>query len=403
MKRRRVKITGIGPVTPAGIGRESFWKGILEPVSRVRPYEKLGEELGPFVAAYLSNFEIGKFFEDKRDIPRGVARHTLFAVAAALLALRDAQLGKSELQRLSCAVVIGSSLLDFGGIGASIEAVQRRGFRAAHARAIFTTSSTGIVEVVSQVCGIIGRTRAVQTSCCSGLDAIGQAAELVAAGEVDLALCGGTECPLHQFPLLELRAAGLTPPTAEMPERMARPFDLWRTTGVVSEGAAVLVLEPESSPRAGYSFISGYGFASDPPDAVCGGLVQSARLALAASRLRPESIDCINAWGPGHKLVDAGEADAMVAVFGKGLERIPVFSIKGAIGSPLGAAPAIQVAVSALAHQREMIPPTVNWEYPDPACPLNLSNRARSIQTDAALVNAHGVGGVNTSLVLQRC
>jgi 3-oxoacyl-(acyl-carrier-protein) synthase len=268
---------------------------------------------------------------------------------------------------------------------------------------VFSTTLTGIVEVVSQVCGIIGRTRAVQTSCCSGLDAIGQAAELVAAGEVDLALCGGTECPLHQFPLLELRAAGLTPPTTEMPERMARPFDLWRTTGVVSEGAAVLVLEPESSPRVGYSFISGYGFASDPPAAMCGGLVQSARLALAASRLRPESIDCINAWGPGHKAVDAGEADAMVAVFGKGLERVPVFSIKGAIGSPLGAAPAIQVAVAALAHQREMIPPTVNWEYPDPACPLNLCNRARSIRTDAALVNAHGVGGVNTSLVLQRC
>ncbi len=224
MKRRRVKITGIGPVTPAGIGRDEFWQGILNPVSYVRPYEKIGDEYGPFVAAQVSGSDLAKCTGDRIVLPKGSARHTMFAVAGTKLALRDACISTAELQLMKCAVITGSSLLDFGGIVGAIDSVQKRGMRGVQRRVVYTTTLTAIPDVINQVCGITARTMAIQTSCCAGLDAIGAAAEMVAKGEVDVAICGGTESPLHRFPLLELRAAGLTPETTDMPNRIARPL-----------------------------------------------------------------------------------------------------------------------------------------------------------------------------------
>jgi 3-oxoacyl-(acyl-carrier-protein) synthase len=235
------------------------------------------------------------------------------------------------------------------------------------------------------------------------MDAIGMGAQLVANGETDLVICGGTDAPLNRYPLLELRAAGLTPPTNELAERICRPFDLWRTTGVISEGACMLVLEPESSPRRGYSWISGYGFANDDGPVTCSGMVEASRRALGAALMRPKHIDTINAWGPGHKTADEGEAAAMISLFGSDLHQIPAVSIKGAIGSPVAAAPAIQVGTAALAQLHGLIPPTVNWLHPDPSCPLNLSRAVREVTHDTTLVNAHGLSGSNAAIVIERC
>ena len=165
----------------------------------------------------------------------------------------------------------------------------------------------------------------------------------------------------------------------------------------------MFVIEPESSPRAGYSYISGYAYANDRRDELCGGMAEAGYLAMAEAGVRPAEIDSIGAWGPGHKLVDVGEARAMGKIFGAGLVEMPVASIKGAVGSALGAAPAMQVAVTALGQQTGIVSPTVNWDFPDPACRLNLSNRARSVPHRLTLINSHGLGGVNASLVLERC
>jgi 3-oxoacyl-[acyl-carrier-protein] synthase II len=124
---------------------------------------------------------------------------------------------------------------------------------------------------------------------------------------------------------------------------------------------------------------------------------------MAEARIKPEDIEVINAWGPGHSSVDEGEARAMAKVFQRRLANIPALSIKGAIGTPLGGAPAIQLASAALAQHFGVIPPTVNWEYPDPACPLNLSSQPRVITHSRTIINAHGLGGVNASLILERC
>lgn len=402
MKRRRVKITGLGPVTPAGVGRDEFWPGILDPVSRIRAFTKLGPEMGPFVAAYIEKFHIEDYV-DKAAVPKGAARHTVFAIAGAVLALRDAGLTAAEFDRMNAVVVAGSSLMDFDGISRTIEGVATKGIRGAQPRTVYTTNAAVIPASIVQTLGVSARAMAIQTSCCAGMDAIGQAVKMVAFGEADIAICGGTEAPLYRTPLVELRATGLTPASVDTPRKQDRPFDLWRTTGVVSEGAAMLVIEAEDSPRPGYSFISGYAHAMDLADRSCSGMTVAMKLAIADARLNAKGIDVVNAWGPGHRQVDAAEAEGLKEIFGTRLPEIPVHSIKGALGNPLGAAPAMQVVTAALAQRHGMIPPTVNWEFPDPACPLNLSGHARAVAHDTTLINAHGLSGVNSSLVLTRC
>lgn len=404
MTRRRVKITGIGPVTPAGIGREAFWRGILEPVSRVREYTRLGPEFGPFVAAFLSDFNIAHYVSDSSKVAKGTSRQSLFAIAGTILALADAGLSVDALRSSEAVIITGSSLMDFGGILGSIDAVAKKGPRAAQVRTLFNTGISHVPTAINHALGGQARTVALSTQCSAGIDAVGYASDLVATGRAELAICGGAEAPLHRFPLVEFRGGDMTPATTELPERMARPFDLWRTTGVVSEGACMFVVEPEESPRPGYSYIAGYAFGNDTPGGNCDGMTVAGRLAIGAARKRPSDVEVINAWGPGHKLVDAGEAQALVSLFGRSLlQQIPTVSIKGAIGMPLGAAPAIQIAAAALAQREGAIPPTVNWEHPDPACPLNLSNQPRFLEHAVTLLNAHGVGGVNASMVLQRC
>lgn len=400
MKRRRVKITGIGFVTPAGIGKEAFERGILEQRSHVGVVRRFPEEAGPFVAAEVRKFNVADYFEDpaKKRLPR----HTQFALAATKLALADGGVSPEEVQALAPVVVTGTSLMDSDVINKTIENVAKKGPRFGLARVVFQGPVASIASAIAELFGP-ARTLSLQSACCSGSDAIGHAAALVANGETDIAICGGTEAPIYYHPMLELRMAELSPATTERAEQLGRPFDLWRTTGVIGEGACVLLLEPESSPRPGYAFVRGYSFATDTVANPGDGLLTAINLCLANARVRPDEVDHINAWGPGHKEVDAIEALALHRAFGTVLPRIPTFSIKGAIGNPFAAAGAIQAGCSALAFGSGWLPPTVNWQFPDPACALNLSASARATPSRLALVNSHGLSGTNSCLLLERC
>jgi len=397
MNRRRVKITGLGFVTPAGIGKDEFRKGILERRSRVAEVTRFPVDGGPFVAAEVSGFDVGSFFSQQTF--RRLPRHTQFALVAAKLALGDAKLNEEEIRFLDPVVVTGTSLMDSDLISRTIENVLQKGPRYALSRVIYHAPVAAIPAAIAQTFGG-SRTLSLQSACCSGLDAIGHAAAMVAAGEADLALCGGTEAPISYHPMLELRLAGLSPATSETPERLSRPFDLWRTTGVIGEGACVMVLEPESSPRVGYAYISGYSFASDSNCGVGEGLYSAINQALANARAKAFQVDTISAWGPGHREIDAAEAAVLARIFGASLAETPVVSIKGAIGNPFGAAGAIQAGCAALGIREGFLPPTVNWEHPDPSCRLNLSGSSRYIETRLALVNSHGLSGTNAALVL---
>jgi 3-oxoacyl-(acyl-carrier-protein) synthase len=398
MKRRRVKITGIGPVTPAGVGREEFWRGILEPVSRVVRVRRFLEDAGAFVAAEVKDFKLEDYLAGVSS--KRMPRHTQFALAAAQLALADAGIEFGDLKGRAPLIVVGASLMDFGAINKGVDLIMRKGPVNGLPTSVFSASVSSISGTIGEFVGGTTRTLALQSACCAGMDAIGHAADMIARGEAEIALCGGTESPLFFHPMLELKLAGLAPGNPDHPERQCRPFDLWRTTGVIGEGACMLVLEAEESRRPGYAFVEGYAFASDPLDSPGRGLVDAIRLALANAAMHAEDVECISAWGPGHKIIDLAEGQALAATFGAALHSVPAVSLKGAIGNPLGAAGAIQVGCAALGLSHSAVPPTVNWQFPDPACPLNLSAQTRYLPHRTALVDAHGLSGTNACLVL---
>jgi 3-oxoacyl-(acyl-carrier-protein) synthase len=292
--------------------------------------------------------------------------------------------------------------MDFGTINRGIDMIVRNGPVSAMPTSVSTALVSGIAEAICEAIGGPVRAMSLQSACCSGLDAIGHAADMIATGHSDIAICGGTEAPLHFHPMLELKMAGLAPGNANSPQAQCRPFDRWRTTGVIGEGACILVLEADASPRRGYAYVAGHGYASDPPGNPCGGLHEAITLAVNNSGVRRTDIEAISAWGPGHKILDAAEATIMRDFFGAALSDIPVVSLKGAIGNPLGAAGAIQIGCAALGMTYSVIPPTVNWQYPDPACCLNLSSQVRYVPHRTVLINAHGLSGTNSCIVLTK-
>jgi 3-oxoacyl-(acyl-carrier-protein) synthase len=398
--RRRVKITGIGPVTPAGIGREAFYRGINEPVSRVGLITRNDPGEGQFIGAEIRDFDLRRYAPEEN--PRRMSRHTQFGLVAAILALQDAGLTAELAECLNPIVVTGTSLMDFTRISREIKIVETKGPRYAMASNLYETSIVNVPGKIVELIGPSARMLSLQTSCCSGVDAIGQAAEMVATGQANLAVAGGTEAPLTYHPLVEFDAAELNPSTREHPEKSCRPFDLWRSTGVLGEGAAMLVLEPEDSPRRAYAWVTGYGYFSDPDGIAGSGLFEAINIALANARHRSVDIDYINAWGPGHRLIDANEAFALRRILGTRLDEIPAASIKGAIGTALAAAGPIQIASVALSIANGVLPPTVNWTTPDPNCPLNLSAQVRHIRPKVALINSHGMAGTNAVVILER-
>jgi 3-oxoacyl-[acyl-carrier-protein] synthase II len=223
---------------------------------------------------------------------------------------------------------------------------------------------------------------------------------MIASGQAEIAFCCGTEAPLFNQPMLELSSARLSPRNARKPTEMGRPFDLWRNTGVIGEGACVIILEAEDSPRKAYAWVGGYAYGNDEDGKSGNGLASTMRMALANAQCSPQAVDFINAWGPGHREIDAVEADCLCRLFGERLRSIPAASLKGAIGNPLAAAGSIQVASASLSLRSGRIPPTVNWETPDPECPLNLSALPRDVGCSVVLINAHGLCGTNASMVL---
>lgn len=398
--RRRVKITGIGPVTPAGIGREAFFRGINEPVSRVRSITRFAPEAGQFIGAQIPDFDLRKYAP--LENPKRLSRHTQFGLVAALLALKDAGVTEDDLAPTNPFVVTGTSIMDVEKIGKGIEMVMKKGARFAPASIIYETSVVNVAGKIASLLGVRARMLTTQTSCCSGLDAVGQGFNLVADGQTDLAIVGGSECPLAYYPMLGFNASELSPASDESPEIACRPFDLWRSTGVLGEGACMFVLEPESSPRRPIAWITGFGVSTDSNGRSAAGLTDSMRNALFGARRQIRDVNYINAWGPGHRAIDANESAAIRELFGTRAEEIPVTSIKGAIGTPLGASGPIQLASTALSIEHALQPPTVNWQTPDPACSLNLSSTSRRISCDVALVNAHGLSGSNSTVVLEK-
>ena len=406
---RRVVVTGIGPITPSGIGIDALWEGLHRARSPVRALKRF--DASPFrstIAAQVNDFEPTAFMD--RKLSRRLDLYGKYAIAATRAAVDDARFDPASIDPGRVAVQMGSAL---GGLAqAQTEMVNfiERGVRGVDPR-IATTAFCGAASCqVAIEFGFTGPNSTNAMSCAAGTIAIGEAWRLIRSGEVDAAVCGGVEAPLAPLSYGAFAIIRAMSTRNHDPERACRPFDKDRDGFVMGEGACVLVLETEEHARARgariYAELRGYGITNDAfhmtaPRADGAQAAAAMRHALASGGVRPEEVDHVNAHGSSTPLNDATESLALLSVLGERARQIPVSGTKAYYGHALGASGAIETAITCLTLSRGWVPPTLNHESPGEGCELDYvpgAGRAASVQT--ALTNSFGFGGINASLVL---
>jgi 3-oxoacyl-[acyl-carrier-protein] synthase II len=401
LARRRVVVTGIGLVTPVGIGTEETWSALTAGVSGAGPIASFDASgLDVRIAAEVAGFDPLDWLP-RRDA-RKMDRFCHFAVAAAELALTGAKFSDQS----TVATVVGSAI---GGAATIIRGVLAK---PAAVSPFFVPSS--IINLaagtVARLHGFTGPSAAPVTACASATDAVGQAFRLVRDGYADAAVAGGAEACIAS-PLIagfgNMRALSRR---NDYPTAASRPFDAERDGFVMGEGAGLLLLETEESAAArGADVLAelvGYGQTNDAYHATApqpGGdlAARAMALALADAGLAPSSVDYINAHGTSTPLSDASETLAIKQVFGN--RDLPVSSTKSMTGHLLGATGGVEAAACVLAIDTHQLPPTINQDVPDPDCDLDyVPNEARKVDVDVAVSNSFAFGGHNSSLVFRR-
>jgi 3-oxoacyl-[acyl-carrier-protein] synthase II len=413
-----VVITGIGAVSPFGVGRERFWDHVSNGCSGTRRITQFDADAYPCrVAAWVPPVSAadapaleGDEGLDGRADPRRYSRAALFGVVAAREAWADAGLRAGE---PGAGVLIGS-----GGGGIDVGEKQYEDFFTTGGRHVTPYAiAVGICGMVSSEIsislGLRGISHVLSCGCTSSTDAMGYAASLIRSGEYDLLLAGGTDgCVLPGMIYGFSRMRAVSTHYNDRPAAASRPFDRGRDGFVLGEGAWMLVLEREDRAVARgatrYARIEGYGSTCDAyhrvqmdPDGA--EIVRCIEMALAKAHRRPEEIGYVNYHGTSTQLNDAIESRSVRRVFGAYADRVPGSSTKSMIGHPQGASGAAGVVATALAIQRGVLPPTINLDEPDPACDMDfIPNRPRAAQIEAALCNCLGFGSKNSALVLGR-
>ena len=406
---RRVVVTGVGAVTPLGNDAQSTWEGAVEGRSGVDFITAFDTAEYPVhIAAEVKGFDtagLASFKEMKR-----LDRCILFALSAAKEALGDAGINGYQPDRVG--VVLGSGIGGFHELMHQNDVLRERGpgrVSPTFLPNILVDSACGQIAIAL---GIRGPNYAVVSACATGSHAIGEGAELVRRGDADAMLAGGTEACIH--PLLFAGFCAMRGLVAEEedPSQASRPFDATRAGFVMGEGAGILMLEElERATSRGatiYAEVIGYGASNDAyhmaaPDPEALGVTEMMRGALARTGVEPERVDYINAHGTATPLGDEAETKAIRDVFGKRAYELAVSSTKSTMGHLLGAAGAVEGIITALAIHHGVIPPTINYRHPDPACDLDyVPNVARKADIDVALSNAMGLGGHNGCVLFGR-
>ena len=407
---RRVVITGMGAVTPLGNDLRTTWERLLagkSGVDRIKAFDP-----SPFPV------QIAAEVKDDYD-PTGAAapkelrkldRNVLFALSAAKEAAQDAGLNGFDPERVG--VVVGNCIGGFNELMRQHDILRERGpdrVSPTFLANVLVDSASGQIAIEL---GIRGPNYAVVSACATGSHAIGEGAELVRHGDADVILAGGTEGCIHPLILAGFcMMRGLAIGNSD-PRSAARPFDALREGFVMGEGAAVMVLEELEAARARgakiYAEVLGYGASNDAhhmlqPDPEFGGVVAMMRAALERSKITPDKVDYVNAHGTGTPLGDLAETQALKEVFGDHAYELAVSSTKSMLGHMFGAAGALEAVACALAIHEGRIPPTINYENPDPDLDLDyVPNEAREARVRVALSNAMGLGGHNGCVLLGR-
>ncbi len=409
--RRRVAITGIGVVTPIGIGRDEFWNGLLAGRSAVRTLTRFDPEMWRSrMAAEVNDFHAGDFFEQKRA--RRLDRYSQFAVASAKLALSDAEIHLACEDRERIGSMMGSALGGIGFAEEQVHAFHSDGLKAIDPSLALKVFAGAASCNVAIELGVSGPNSTNAMSCASGTIAIGDGFRVVRDGYADVMLCGGAEAPLMPLCFGAFAIIRAMSSRNDEPHRASRPFDRDRDGFVMGEGAAALVLEEYGRAAARgahiYAELIGFGSSNDAyhmtaprPDA--SQAARSMRASLADAHIEPREVEYVNAHGSSTPLNDPAETLAIKNVFGDHAHRLAVSSTKGYYGHALGASGAFEAAISALALDREWLPPTINLDQPDVACDLDyVPNQGRRARVEHVLSNSFGFGGINASLVFRR-
>ena len=407
---RRVVVTGVGLITPVGLTTDVTWSSLLEGRSGVGPITKFdASDYAVAIAGEVSDLNATDFVS-KKDLKK-MDLHIVYALAATADAWAMASVaGAYEADRIG--TIIGSGIGGLNVMQKFHEVQLRRGpgrVSPFFIPALIVNLAAGWVSMQYE---LRGPNSSVCTACSTGNHAIGDAFRVIARGDADAMVCGGTEgvvCSLAVDGFTAMRALSMR---NDEPERASRPFDSERDGFVLGEGAGILVLEAEETARLrGATIVAeivGYGMSADayhisaPPEDGHGA-VRVMRAAISDAGLEPSAIDYVNAHGTSTPVGDAAEVKAIKTVFGDHANELAVSSTKSMMGHLLGAAGGVEAGITVMALRHGQVPPTINYENPDSECDLDfVPNEARALDLEYGLSNSFGFGGTNAALIFKR-
>lgn len=407
---RRVVITGIGPIAPIGIGIKDFRESLVNGKSGIKQITRFNASSYPTrIAGEIDNFDPTDYGISPKQAKR-MGRSAQFAVAAARMAVEDAQLEIDKESEVGVILGMSTALMDI--IESQYSVMRERGLTRVKPSTAMEMIPNAVASNVAVGLGCSGRVQTISASCTAGLNAIGSSFEMILANRADVIIAGAAESQITPFVCATLCALGLTSKRNDEPEKASRPFDAKRDGGILSEGAGIVVLEALESALSrgayiygeivGYSTHAGaYGDKHEPEFAVQN-LAKTMNLALQDAQLEPSQVNYICAHAPSDEF-DTIETQAIKRVLGKYAYELPISSIKSMIGNPLASAGPLQLIASIMALEKRMALPTINYEFPDPDCDLDyVTKGTRYHDVNVVLINSHGFGGIDASLVVRR-
>jgi len=410
---RRVVVTGVGLVTPLGTGTQKTWDALLKGTSGIRRISRFDAEatgMACTIAGEVPDFEVENFVN--RKDARKMDTFIQYGIAAASMAIEQSGLEINEANAERVGVMIGSGIGGMPAIERTMRAYEAGGARKISPFFIPMTIINMASGWVSMLTGAKGPNSATVTACATATHAIGDAFEIIARGDADAMIAGGTEACVCELAVGGFSAARALSTRNDEPTKASRPWDKGRDGFVMGEGAGVLMLESLDSAKARGATIlaevAGYGMSGDAyhmtsPAPEGEGGARCMQVALASAGVNADEVDYINAHGTSTPAGDVCETQGIKSVFGEHAKKLMVSSSKSMTGHLLGAAGGIEAAFSVLALHHSVIPPTINLDDPEEGCDLDyVPHHAREADIRVAISNSFGFGGTNASLVLRK-
>jgi 3-oxoacyl-[acyl-carrier-protein] synthase II len=411
MGEHRVVVTGLGVVTPIGLGIGEFWEGLKEGrngVSKITHFDPT--DYRSHMAAEVKDFDPADWIDGK-SVER-MDRFVHFGMASSAMALTDAGLNTFAFDGNRAGVIIGSGIGGALTIQEGYSKLQEKGPKSINPFLVSKTLINMAACMVSITYGLKGPLSAPSVACSTGANAIGDSFRIIQRGDADIMLSGGTEASINPLPFAGFCAARSMSTRNDCPEKASRPFDKNRDGFVMGEGAGIVVLErlehALSRNARIYAELVGYGNTADAfhftaPEPGGDGMIRVMRAALKDAGIDPQEVKYINAHGTSTVLNDKVESAAIMEVFGDHSENLKISSIKSMVGHLLAAAGSTEFVATVMSVHTGNLPPTINYEEPDPECPLDyVTNGVESIDIELALSNSFGFGGGNVCLIVKK-